>query len=190
MLGVSPSSTEDEIKTAYRALAKKYHPDNYADSPLSDLASEKMKEINEAYDEIMRQRKARQASGSSGPSASTYGWGQGSGYGAPYGGSSSNYIDVRNMIRSGRIADAEQILNGVPSTGRDAEWYFLKGTVLYRRGWMTMHIPTFRWPVSATHQTRNTVRRSIRLKRSAVGILADTIPKRPTEQADVTFAAA
>ena len=136
VLGVSPSSTEDEIKTAYRALAKKYHPDNYADSPLSDLASEKMKEINEAYDEIMRQRKARQASGSSGPSASTYGWGQGSGYGAPYGGSSSNYIDVRNMIRSGRIADAEQILNGVPSTGRDAEWYFLKGTVLYRRGWM------------------------------------------------------
>ena len=112
VLGVSPSSTEDEIKTAYRALAKKYHPDNYADSPLSDLASEKMKEINEAYDEIMRQRKARQASGSSGPS--TWIW-LGTRQRVPYcyGGSSSNYIDVRNMIRSGRIADAEQILNGV-----------------------------------------------------------------------------
>ena len=40
------------------------------------------------------------------------------------------------MIMSGRIADAEQILNGVPSEGRNAEWYFLKGTVLYRRGWL------------------------------------------------------
>ena len=37
---------------------------------------------------------------------------------------------------SGRIADAEQILNGVPPERRNAEWYFLKGSVLYRRGWL------------------------------------------------------
>ena len=37
---------------------------------------------------------------------------------------------------AGRIADAEQILNGVPVESRNAEWYFLKGTVLYRRGWL------------------------------------------------------
>lgn len=59
VLGVSPSASDEEVKTAYRNLAKKYHPDNYADSPLADLASEKMKEINEAYDSIMRMRKAR-----------------------------------------------------------------------------------------------------------------------------------
>lgn len=59
VLGVSPNATDDEIKTAYRELAKKYHPDNYAESPLADLASEKMKEINEAYDTIMNDRKAR-----------------------------------------------------------------------------------------------------------------------------------
>ena len=46
ILGVSPSATDDEIKQAYRALVKKYHPDNYAGSPLADLASEKMSEIN------------------------------------------------------------------------------------------------------------------------------------------------
>ena len=53
VLGVSPSATDEEIKTAYRELAKKYHPDNYAGSPIADLASEKMKEINEAYDQLM-----------------------------------------------------------------------------------------------------------------------------------------
>ena len=58
VLGVSPSATDEEVKDAYRKLAKKYHPDQYADSPLKDLADEKMKEINEAYDAITAQRKA------------------------------------------------------------------------------------------------------------------------------------
>ena len=56
VLGVSPSATDEEIKDAYRKLAKKYHPDQYGDSPLSELAGEKMKEINEAYDTIVSQR--------------------------------------------------------------------------------------------------------------------------------------
>ena len=57
VLGVSPNASDEDIKNAYRALARKYHPDNYAaDNPLSELATEKMKEINEAYDEIQRGR--------------------------------------------------------------------------------------------------------------------------------------
>ena len=43
VLGISRNATDEQVKNAYRELARKYHPDNYADNPLSDLASEKMK---------------------------------------------------------------------------------------------------------------------------------------------------
>ena len=52
VLGVPSTATDDEVKKAYRDLARKYHPDNYHDSPLADLAQERMKEINEAYETI------------------------------------------------------------------------------------------------------------------------------------------
>ena len=63
VLGISPGASDDEVKEAYRRLARKYHPDNYVNNPLSDLATEKMKEINEAYDEIQRQRKGGGSTG-------------------------------------------------------------------------------------------------------------------------------
>ena len=68
ILGVDPSASDEEVKRAYRELARKYHPDNYADNPLGDLAEEKMKQINEAYDQItkMRQNGTPYGQGSSG----------------------------------------------------------------------------------------------------------------------------
>ncbi|MDO4458711.1 MAG: DnaJ domain-containing protein [Clostridia bacterium] len=135
VLGVSPSSSDEEIKNAYRALAKKYHPDQYAGNPLQEIADEKMKEINEAYDTIVAQRKNGNAGGySSGYGRSSYG-----GYG--YTGTNTNYgntdfADVRRFINMNRITDAEQILNGVPGERRNAEWNFLKGSCLYRRGYL------------------------------------------------------
>jgi len=50
ILNVSKNASHEEIKTSYRKLAKKYHPDLYINNPLADLAAEKLKEINEAYD--------------------------------------------------------------------------------------------------------------------------------------------
>lgn len=123
VLGVSPNASDDEVKTAYRNMARKYHPDNYAGNPLSDLAQEKMQEINEAYDAIVRMRKEGGGSSRNG------------GYRQPNGGP-SRYNDVRQMIMQNRIMDAEMLLDGVPSYARDAEWFFLKGSVLHKKGWL------------------------------------------------------
>ncbi len=124
VLGVSQNATDEEIKTAYRNLAKKYHPDNYNDSPLADLAEEKMKEINEAYDSICDMRR----NGSS----SNYSSGS---YGTNSSYSSTSYPDVRQYIMNGRLDDALELLNGVPEGSRNAEWYFLMGMIYSRKGW-------------------------------------------------------
>ena len=122
ILGVPKSATDEEVKKAYRDLARKYHPDAYADNPLSDLAAEKMQEINAAYDKIMDERKR------GGSSGADNNWN-------PQSDSSSQYADIRNFIINGRYDDAQELLDGVPLNRRDAEWYFLNGSVLYKRGW-------------------------------------------------------
>ena len=123
-LGVSYDATDDEIKKAYRELAKKYHPDNYRDSALSELAAEKMKEINEAYDTIQKQRQS-----GTGTSSGTY-----SGY-SGYSGASS-YPHIRRLINEGRYSEAELNLDAQNQSMRNAEWHYLKAIVLLRRGWI------------------------------------------------------
>lgn len=140
VLGVSETATDEEIKKAYRELVKKYHPDKYADNPLADVAAEKMKEINAAYEQITKDRKAGRTGGYSqqsygGYGNSTYGGQNYGGYGAGY--SSSSYADVRQFIAQNRIEEADEILGGVPEGSRSAEWYFLKGNIYYKRGWLS-----------------------------------------------------
>ncbi|MBQ4302265.1 MAG: J domain-containing protein, partial [Oscillospiraceae bacterium] len=105
VLGVSRNASDSEIKKAYHDLVKKYHPDNYADNPLADLASEKMKQINEAYDSITRAR----ASGASSSGGYQYGRSGASGgsysYGYGYQGASGGgqYQTVRELLNSNRL---------------------------------------------------------------------------------------
>ncbi len=133
VLGVSRDATDEEIKKAYRELARKYHPDNYANNPLSDLVEEKMKEVNAAYDEIQKMRAA-------GNNSSYYYNGDTAGQsGSAYSGNAAGYeeelLRVRQYINSGNFSDAEMILDAIPSASRAAEWNFLKGCVLTRRGY-------------------------------------------------------
>lgn len=125
ILGVPHGASEEEIKRAYRELARKYHPDNYQDNPLADLAQEKMKQINEAYDALTRN--------SSGNSSGSYGAGSYGTGGQSYQ-SSGGYANIRSAINSGRLEEAEQLLYAIAN--KDAEWYFLSGEIAYRRGWL------------------------------------------------------
>ena len=80
-LGVKPNASDEEIKRAYRDLARKYHPDNYQNNPLADLAEEKMKEVNEAYDAINKMRSGGSHSGGGSYGGSAYQQSGGYGYG-------------------------------------------------------------------------------------------------------------
>ena len=128
VLGVSSNASDQEIKKAYRELARKYHPDNYVDNPLADLAEEKMKEINEAYEAIQKQR-----SGGGGSYQSSGGYQGGYQQQQQYGGNPT-YARVRNLINMGDLNTAERLLDEMPQHG--GEWYFLRGSIAYRRGWL------------------------------------------------------
>lgn len=119
VLGVPEGADAATIKKAYYELVKKYHPDKYADNPLKELAEEKLKEINKAYD-MLQGGAASSSSGSSySSSSSSY---RGSAY----------YADVRNLLATGKLDEAEKLLNQKDNT--TAEYHYLTGMIALRRG--------------------------------------------------------
>ncbi|MBE6973071.1 MAG: molecular chaperone DnaJ [Ruminococcaceae bacterium] len=126
VLGVSANASDDEIKKAYRELARKYHPDNYQDNPLADLAEEKMKAINEAYDAIQKMREGGHTSAhSAGYQGRTTYTGQSQ---------DPSFARIRALINAGNLAQAETTLEEMST--HNGEWYFLRGAIAYRKGWL------------------------------------------------------
>jgi len=110
VLGVPRSASNDEIKKAYRQLCKKYHPDSYVDNPLADLAEEKFKEVQAAYEQIMKER-------------------EGGGYSYSASGQSQSTAQetaelqaARNFINNRRFHEALNVLSNIGN--RNAMWYY------------------------------------------------------------------
>lgn len=118
VLGISQNASDEEVKKAYRNLSRKYHPDSYIDNPLADLAEEKFKEVQEAYEQIMKQR-------SQGGNQYSYG---GTGYSEP----NVQFQAVCNFINSRRYKEALNVLNGIQN--RTAQWYYYSAAANYGIG--------------------------------------------------------
>lgn len=111
ILGIGENATEQEVQAAYQRIVNQYSPENHPDNPLAHLAQEKINEAESAYRQIIDERNRPKQD----PSA---------------------FLDIRRLINNNRISEAEELLEGVPFERRDAEWYFLKGSVQYSRGWL------------------------------------------------------
>lgn len=120
VLGVSPSASDDEVKAAYRKLAKQYHPDR---NNGSEEAERKMMQVNDAYAQIMEMRKN---------GGGVYG-AYGAGYSAGWGGSGQAqqsgpaFYAVRQQLNAGNFQTAQQMLEQMEA--RPAEWYYLYARV-------------------------------------------------------------
>ncbi len=145
ILGVAPDATADDIKKAYRTLSRKYHPDANINNPNKAEAEERFKEIQVAYDRVMKERETGSYSGGSAYGGSTYGqgaygaggFGQGTGgqnygpFGSANASSSSSYQnpeDMRrlraaaNYINAGNYREAMTVLDSIGERG--AIWYY------------------------------------------------------------------
>lgn len=122
ILGIKEGASQEEIKSAYKKMVKKYHPDQYQNNPLEDLAQEKMKEINEAYNILTGKSSSNSNASYSNSSDSSYS------------NTSSIYSEAREYIRRRNYLKAEEILR---SGTKNAEWYFLMGMIYLNKGWHT-----------------------------------------------------
>lgn len=124
VLGISSSATDDEVKQAYRRLAKKYHPDHNNGSA---EAEKMMMQVNDAYAQIMDMRKNGGSSSSYSSSGYSNSYGGYGSYGSGYGGSAysgaQRFAIVRQYLSMGQYYQALQILQQMNE--HSAEWYYL-----------------------------------------------------------------
>lgn len=126
VLGVSRDATDEEVKKAYRKLSRKYHPDANINNPNKEQAEEKFKEVQQAYEQVMKEREY-------GGSYTSGGYGGFGGFGG-FGGyqsqsqSTGDEEDVRmnaaaNYVQNGYYQEAMNVLNGLNK--RNGRWHYL-----------------------------------------------------------------
>ncbi len=126
ILGISPDANDEQIKNAYREKARRIQEADYSSSPVSDIAEKRMKELDDAYDAIMSQRR----SGGSYSSQNTYGTYSSNGSYTP-----PTYAEIREKIRRNDLDSAQIMLDNIPDASRIAEWYYLQGMIQQKKGW-------------------------------------------------------
>lgn len=150
VLGVEPTATDEEVKKAYRKLSRKYHPDANVNNPHPEVAEEKFKQVQFAYDQIMKMRER----GSTGYGGTGYGQSSYGGYGSfggfggfgsygGFGGQRTNSSDTMseddlrlqaalNYVNSGHYKEAMNILNSLSQ--HTAKWYYVHAAASYGLG--------------------------------------------------------
>ncbi len=131
-LGVMPGASDEEIKKAYRALSRKYHPDANINNPNKAQAEEKFKQVQQAYDQIMKEKQQNYSYGGYGynygnTGSGTYGYGGNRTYGGYASGSGNDSVEMQaaaNYIANRHYAEALHALDSVPLTDRGARWYY------------------------------------------------------------------
>jgi molecular chaperone DnaJ len=119
VLGVSRGASDEEIKKAYRALSRKYHPDANVNNPNKAQAEERFKQVQQAYDQIMKEK--QQGGGFSG----TYNYGnQTHSYSSTGNASSPKMQAALNYLRNHYYAEALNVLSQIPFPQRTGQWYF------------------------------------------------------------------
>ncbi|MGI6161566.1 MAG: DnaJ domain-containing protein [Christensenellales bacterium] len=118
VLGIRQGAGQDEIRAAYREKVKQYHPDQYKGHPLAGLAEEKLREINEAYEVLIKNNGA----GATGAS-----------YSGSRSGGANRFSSVRMHLQQNNLNAAQQLLDSI--SDRSAEWHYLQGVVYLRKGW-------------------------------------------------------
>ena len=135
VLGVEPGASDEEIKKAYRRLAKKYHPDL---NPGDEVAARKMKEVNAAYERIKNPEKYQSSqSGNTGYGGynqyDPFGWGSYGGYQQRTTQSGDQYQRAAEQyIRFGQYQQAINALSN--SAEKNARWYYLSAVAHYGIG--------------------------------------------------------
>ena len=127
VLGVSENASQEEIRKAYLTLVKKYHPDRYTDEAMKELANEKLKEVNQAYEMLVKKKDDPRSQ--SYQTSGNYWQNRGS-YTGEY---RNEFAQVRSYLSQSNLSAAEALLRNIPL--HNGEWNYLSGVLYFRRGW-------------------------------------------------------